>query len=116
MLGRTLQLLFILFIISKGYSQSIEVCNSCEVKTLKEAIAKSNAHGEIIVNKGTYLEHDILIDKPLLIIGKNNPIIDGDKKGYVLIVKSDSVTVSGFTIRNPGQSYTKRLRSCLYIT
>ena len=107
MLGRTLQLLFILFIISKGYSQSIEVCNSCEVKTLKEAIAKSNAHGEIIVSKGTYLEHDILIDKPLQIIGKNNPIIDGDKKGYVLIVKSDSVTVSGFIIRNPGQSYTK---------
>ncbi|MDY7396681.1 nitrous oxide reductase family maturation protein NosD [Aureibaculum sp. 2210JD6-5] len=100
-------LLFICCFAFKGFGQAIEVCASCEVKTLTDAIAKSKPHGKVIVQKGTYLESDITIDKPLQIIGKDNPIIDGEKKSYVLIVKSDSVTVSGLTIKNPGQSYTK---------
>lgn len=99
--------LFFLFIIAKGYTQSVEVCASCEVKTLAEAIARSNPHDDIIVQKGTYLESNIVIEKPLRIIGKGNPVIDGEKKGYILIIKSDSVSVSGLTIKNPGQSYTK---------
>ena len=107
MLRITFCLILIFFITLNGYSQSIEVCASCEVKTLTDAIAISKPHDKIIVQKGTYLESNILIDKPLHIIGKNNPIIDGEKKSYVLVVKSDSVTVSGLTVKNPGQSYTK---------
>ena len=41
-------------------------------------------HGTIIIQKGIYKEHDIIIDKPLHIIGKDNPIIDGEKKSYYL--------------------------------
>lgn len=107
MLKTVLKFYFFFFIISNGYSQTIEVCSSCDVRNLKEAVAKSIPHGKIIIQKGTYLESDISIDKPLEIIGKDNPIIDGEKNGYVFIIKADSVTVSGLTIRNPGQSYTK---------
>lgn len=97
----------LLFYISSSFTQSINVCATCKVKNLKDAVAISKPHDKIIVQKGVYLESDILIDKPLQIIGKENPIIDGQKKGYVLIIKSDSVAVSGFVIKNPGQSYTK---------
>lgn len=107
MLKTFLKFFFSFLFILNGYSQSIEVCSTCDVKTLTDAITKSKPHGKIIVQKGTYLESDITIDKPLQIIGKDNPIIDGEKKSYVFIVKADSVTVSGLTIRNPGQSYTK---------
>lgn len=107
MLKKIVPLIIILLFTLFSFSQTIKVCASCDVKTLSEAIQKSKPHGKIIVEKGTYLESDILIDKPLQIIGKNNPIIDGEKKSYILIVKSDSVYVSGFTIKNPGQSYTK---------
>ncbi|MET2985166.1 nitrous oxide reductase family maturation protein NosD [Aureibaculum conchae] len=107
MLRVTFQLLFFFCVISSGYSQSIEVCTTCEVKTLTEAIAKSKSHDKIIVQNGTYLESDIIIDKPLQIIGKNNPIVNGEKKGYVFIIKSDSVSITGLTVKNPGQSYTK---------
>ncbi|MCK0131527.1 nitrous oxide reductase family maturation protein NosD [Flavobacteriaceae bacterium F08102] len=96
-----------MFIVINGYAQTIEVCNTCAVKSINEAIAKSKPFGKIMVQKGIYLEHDIIIDKPLHMVGINNPIVDGEKKSYVFIVKSDSVTVSGFTIKNPGQSYTK---------
>jgi len=101
------QILCFFFLITQSYAQSIEVCSTCDVKTVLDAIALSKPHGTITIQKGIYIEHDIIIDKPLRIIGKDNPIIDGDKKGYVLILKSDSVSVSGLTVRNPGQSYTK---------
>ena len=107
MLKLFFQILFIGFIISKGFSQSIEVCNTCEVNTLTKAIELAKAHDKITIHNGIYKEHDILIDKPLHIVGIKNPIIDGEKKGYVLIIKSDSVFVSGLTVKNPGQSYTK---------
>ncbi len=107
MLKKIVQFLCFFFLIAKGYGQSIEVCSTCEVKTLSEAIALVKPHGTITIQKGIYNEHDIIIDKPLHIIGKDNPIIDGEKKSYVLILKSDSVSVSGLTVRNPGQSYTK---------
>lgn len=107
MLNKRLYIICIFFLLTKSYGQSIEVCTTCTVKTIAEAISKAKPHDTIIVNKGVYNEHDIIIDKPLRIIGKNQPIIDGNKKGYILIVKSDSVFVSGLTVKNPGQSYTK---------
>ncbi|WP_117883130.1 nitrous oxide reductase family maturation protein NosD [Aureibaculum luteum] len=107
MLKKTLPLLLLLLIISNSYAQSIEVCATCDVNSLTDAIAKSKPHDKITIKKGTYLESNILIDKPLQIIGEGNPIIDGEKKGYVLIVKSDSVSVTGLVIKNPGKSYTK---------
>ncbi len=102
-----LQFLIFLLIASYSFGQSIEVCGNCEIKSLKDAISLSKPHGTILLNKGIYKEHDILIDKPLKIIGKNSVVLDGEKKGYILIIKSDSVSISGLTIKNPGQSYTK---------
>ena len=107
MLNKRLYIIYIFFLLTKSYGQSIEVCTTCTIKTVSEAVSMAKPHDTIILNKGVYNEHDILIDKPLRIVGKNQPIIDGNKKGYVLIVKSDSVFVSGLTVKNPGQSYTK---------
>ncbi|CAL2082244.1 Nitrous oxide reductase [Tenacibaculum dicentrarchi] len=107
MLKKTVQFYIILLFTLKAYSQNIEVCASCKVKTLTEAVVKAKPYSKIIIQKGRYLENNILINKPLEIIGKNNPIIDGQYKEYVLIIKSDSVTVSGLNIKNPGRSYTK---------
>jgi len=99
-------LLFILLCIRCSFAQ-LEVCNTCDIKTLGEAISKANPHDTVVLLNGSYDEHDIIVDKPLKIIGKQNPIINGNNKGYILIVKADSVTVSGVTLKNVGQSYTK---------
>jgi nitrous oxidase accessory protein len=104
---RIVQFSCFFFLIAQSFAQSIEVCSTCDVKTLSGAIAFAKPHDTIIIQKGIYKENDLTIDKPLHIVGKDNPIIDGEKKSYVFIVKSDSVSVSGLTVRNPGQSYTK---------
>lgn len=90
-----------------AYSQTIEVCKSCKTTSLKEAITISKAHDTIIVKKGTYKEHDIVIDKPLTIIGKKYPIIDGELKGEIITIIADHVTVDGLFIINVGTSYTE---------
>lgn len=88
-------------------AQSINVCHNCTNKSLTEAIASAKDFDTIIVKKGTYKEHDILVDKPLTIIGENYPVIDGELKGEIITIVSDSVTVDGLFIINVGTSYTE---------
>ena len=85
----------------------IEVCGSCPISSLKTAIEVAQDFDSIVVKKGTYKEHSIIIDKPLTIIGKNHPIIDGELKGEIITIRSDNVTVDGFFIINVGTSYTE---------
>ncbi|MFD1161679.1 nitrous oxide reductase family maturation protein NosD [Hwangdonia seohaensis] len=88
-------------------AQTIEVCGSCNISTLKEGIAQAKDFDTIIVKKGTYKEHNIKVDKPLTIIGENYPVIDGEAKGEIITVTSDNVTVDGLFIINVGTSYTE---------
>jgi nitrous oxidase accessory protein len=92
---------------SSSYALQIEVCNSCTISTLKEAINEAKDFDTILVRKGTYKEYDIVVNKPLTIIGKNYPIIDGERKGEIFTIISDNVTVDGLFIINVGTSYTE---------
>ena len=89
------------------YSDTIEVCSSCEFTTIKEAIAQAQEFDTIIIKKGTYKEFNIIIDKPLTVIGENYPTIDGELKGEIITIVSDNVTVDGLFIINVGTSYTE---------
>lgn len=99
-------LFFFLTVVSFAHSQVIEVCSDCTVSSIKEAIAVAKDFDTIIVKKGTYKEYNILIDKPLTIIGKNYPVVDGELKGEIITIVSDNVTVDGLFIINVGTSYT----------
>ncbi|GAA4895070.1 nitrous oxide reductase family maturation protein NosD [Flaviramulus aquimarinus] len=88
-------------------AQTIEVCSTCTISTLKDAIAKAKYFDTIVVKKGTYKAHNIIIDKPLSIIGVNYPVIDGELKGEIITIISDNVTVDGLFIINVGTSYTE---------
>jgi nitrous oxidase accessory protein len=98
---------FTLLLVSVLNAQTIEVCEDCPVSKLNDAIKVAKAFDTIIVKKGTYKEYNILVDKPLTIIGDNYPVIDGELKGEIITVVSDSVTVDGLFIINVGTSYTE---------
>ncbi|MDD7887948.1 nitrous oxide reductase family maturation protein NosD [Flavivirga sp. 57AJ16] len=105
---KNLLLFFTVILIAYStYAHNIEVCNTCPISTLKKAISSAKDFDTILVKKGTYKEHNILIDKPLTIIGKNYPVIDGELKGEIITIVSDSVTVDGLFIINVGTSYTE---------
>lgn len=96
-----------MFMVTSMYAQTIEVCKSCPVTTLKDGISTAKPYDTVVVKKGTYKEYNVLVDKPLTLIGENYPVIDGELKGEVITVVSDSVTVDGLFIINVGNSYTE---------
>jgi len=83
-----------------------EVCDTCPIKSIQQAIATTDRGDTIWVKKGTYKEYNLLVDKPLTIIGEDFPMIDGEAKGEVLRIVADSVTIDGLFIINVGTSYT----------
>jgi nitrous oxidase accessory protein len=108
MLGKKLFFFICIVCITiQSHAQTIEVCESCAVSSLKQAVNQAKDFDTIIVKKGTYKEHDIIINKPLTIIGENYPVIDGELKGEIITIISDDVTVDGLFIINVGTSYTE---------
>lgn len=97
------------------HAQQIKVCITCPVKTIKEAVEKASNHDVISIEKGIYNEFDIQIKKPITIIGNREAIIDGNKKGYIFKIASDSVIIKGITLKNVGKSYTKDF-AAIYIS
>jgi nitrous oxidase accessory protein len=67
---------------------------------IQEAIRKAIAHDTLIVTAGIYREGNIRIEMPLTLLGRDFPILDGDKKFEVITILSDSVEVSGFKIQH----------------
>jgi len=89
------------------YGKTLEVCSTCTYTTIKEAIANAEDFDTILIKKGTYKELNIIIDKPLTLIGEDYPIIDGENKGEIITITSDNVTIDGLFIINVGTSYTE---------
>ncbi len=83
-----------------------EVCDFCPITTIQEGITASKKGDTLWIKKGIYKEFNILVDKPLTIIGENYPVIDGEDQGEIIRIISDSVTIDGLFIRNVGTSYT----------
>ena len=73
-----------LFISFLTKANTINVCPSCRVKTIKKAIDLANSGDSITVQKGVYKENNLIITKSIHLIGINNPIIDGDNKDTIL--------------------------------
>ena len=101
-----LVLLAVILMAKLTVAQTVEICKTCPISTLKDGIAQAKDFDTIVVKKGTYKEHNVLVNKPLTIIGENYPVIDGELKGEIITVTSDNVTVDGLFIINVGNSYT----------
>ena len=80
----------------------IEVGPNKPIKSIKKAIALSKVGDTVLVHKGWYKEGNIIINKRIVFIGKNYPILDGQKKFEVLSIKADGVIVRGFKVIKSG--------------
>ena len=90
-----------------GMASEIEVCSSCAISSIDQAISVAKAGDTLWIRAGIYHCENLEITKPLTIIGEKGTILDGNKKGYVLKLLGDSINVRGVKIINSGRSYTK---------
>ncbi|MDP2160521.1 MAG: nitrous oxide reductase family maturation protein NosD, partial [Flavobacterium sp.] len=96
-----LYLLF-LFAVATFQAQVLEVGTNKPFKTIKLALQASKAGDTVIVHKGWYKEGNLRIDKKIVFLGKDFPVLDGQKKTEVLSIQADSVVVKGFKVINSG--------------
>ena len=87
------------------YSKVIDLCHSCEMKSLKQAILVTKPYDTIKIKKGIYKATNLFIDKSLTIIGENYPTIDGSLKGDIFKIKADHVSIIGLNIINVGKDF-----------
>jgi len=81
-------------------ANTIRVGKHQNLKTIKAALQLANNGDTVIVEKGLYKEGNIIIDKSIVFLGVNLPVIDGDKKYEVLSVKANHVHIKGFKIQH----------------
>jgi parallel beta-helix repeat protein len=74
--------------------------------TIQAAVDNASDGDTVFVRAGTYYEH-VVVNKTVALVGENRDttIVDGSRVGIVVNVTRDSVSISGFTIRNCGTAW-----------
>ncbi|WP_423225601.1 nitrous oxide reductase family maturation protein NosD [Candidatus Amarolinea aalborgensis] len=86
----------------RALTSTITVAPHGAVTSIGAAIAQALPGDTIEVQAGVYPEH-VVIDKPLTVIGVDNPVIDGGGDGIIVLITAPGVTLRGFTVRNSGR-------------
>ena len=71
---------------------------------LAEAIVAAAPGERIVVRPGHYREPTLVIEKPVELVGQGYPVLDGEGKRPLIVIRSDGVTIRGLTLRDPGRS------------
>ena len=85
-------------------ARTIPVSKAGPVKSLKEALLHANNGDTILVAKGIYREHNLVVDKRIVLKGIDYPVLDGEDKYEVVSIKASGVVVEGFTVVHSGSS------------
>jgi nitrous oxidase accessory protein len=95
-------MVMVLFIIPLAHCRTLHVGPNKEFKQIRSALLSARDYDTIYVHHSQYKEGNIVINKKIVMIGIDLPVIDGDKKYEVVSIKSDSVTFRGFQVQNSG--------------
>lgn len=74
--------------------------------TLASAVAAAAPHDVVRVLPGRYREPTVVVDRPLTIRGDAGAVLDGEGERGLVVVRADSVTITGLTFRDTGMSFT----------
>jgi nitrous oxidase accessory protein len=74
---------------------------AAEVSRLQARVESASPGSTVEVPKGTY-EGDLVIDRPLRLVGRGRPLLRGSGKESVVRVRADGVTFEGFDIDGRG--------------
>ena len=101
---RLLITILTILIVSSANGKTIEVGKQKIITSLKEGIEKAGAGDTILLYKGLYKEGNIIINKPIFLIGIDEPVLDGEGKHEILTVSGRSIVIKGIHFKNSGYS------------
>jgi nitrous oxidase accessory protein len=95
-----LKICLMLMIPATVWGRTIVVAPHTAVASLQQANDQAKNGDTIIVKGGIYTSVNTIINKELIILGRNKPVLDAHFKDEVVTIISNNVTFNGFTIQN----------------
>lgn len=83
---------------------SAAVIKTSPAARLQKVLDKAQPGDTIILAPGLYRQHDIVIRKPLTLIGDNYPVLDGENRYQLLTVTAGGTVIEGITLQHTGRS------------
>lgn len=97
-------LILSLFFYRGSEAKTIVVGASHKYKTITTGVNDAVAGDTVLVDPGNYREKNLVITKRIVLIGKDYPVLDGEKKYEIVSIRADGVVVNGFRIVHSGVS------------
>jgi len=85
-------------------ARTIIVGKNQPITSIRKAIELAKEKDTILVQPGIYKEGNIIVDKNIILLGQNYPVLDGENKFEILTVRGVNITIKGFQMQNCGQS------------
>jgi len=85
-------------------ARTIVVGKDQPITSIRKAIELAKEKDTILVQAGIYKEGNIVVNKNIILLGQNYPVLDGEKKFEILTVSGINIRIKGFQLQNCGQS------------
>ncbi len=103
MKGQFIFFLFVFFLLSQSsVCKTIRVGAKEKVTEIKKAISIADQGDTILVSAGIYREGNINLQKSIIMIGEDFPVLDGENKYEILTIQANNVIVQGLKFINTG--------------
>lgn len=76
--------------------------SAAAAESISDALARA-APGDTVRIKGGIHHEQLVIDKPVVLIGEDSPVIDARQAGDVVVIAAEGVTLRGFVIQGSGR-------------
>ena len=83
-------------------AQTITVSKTGAIQSIKKAIELAKPGDTILVKAGIYREGNIILEKAVVLLGENFPVLDGENKVEILTVHASNVVIDGFKFKDTG--------------
>ncbi len=81
---------------------TIRVGQSEKVTSIKQAIAEANPGDTVLILPGIYREGNIILQKSIVLLGKDYPVLDGENEFEILTVHTQGAVIQGLKFINTG--------------
>lgn len=92
------------FLLSSVSARTLRVGAKQQIRSVKQAVQQAADGDTVMVFAGVYKEGQITINKKLVLLGINFPVLDGERKHEIITINANGVVVEGFLFRNAGRS------------
>ncbi len=101
---RSISLIFFTFLYCNAAADTFYVGSKRSLKTINSAILSAQNGDTIRVDPGHYMEKNLTVNKRVVLIGLDYPILDGERKYEIISITADGAVVEGFKLIHSGIS------------